>query len=471
MLGMFKRLSMVPKGLRYKLMISFSLMSIIPLLVSMYLASIYVFPHLDNITDISIVILLSVTIAMLGLALAKRLINPVIEMAIEARMIANGDFENKIAIQRDDEIGHLGESINIMTEKIKSNLDELKDYGQRTREINIEIHKKVLALSSLLQIGDIIATGSMELNLVLELAVQKASTIFDSGFGILLMPKAAGGNYLMKTSYGLSSEKLEGLAVKGGQGLLGKAIEDHSVVVIDDAVKKSAEIENFRASYNVKNIMAIPMFSGRKDMGLLLVGNDIDSFKYKNDDIDLIKVFAKQITIAIENDILFRKTEELSIKDDLTGLYNKNYLMSRLEEEIKRAIFYQRPCSLIIFNIDDFKALREDKGELVGEEVIKKVAKLIKESTDPIGKAARIGGDEFAMLIPEKNKRQTTHIAEEIRKKIESTNFVKEPKEALTVSGGVSENPIDGATAEELFKSAQDALHNAKSSGKNRIAA
>ena len=82
MLGMFKRLSMVPKGLRYKLMLSFCLMSIIPLLVCVYLVSIYIFPHLDNLSDVSITVILSIAIAVLGLGLAKRLIDPVIEMAM-----------------------------------------------------------------------------------------------------------------------------------------------------------------------------------------------------------------------------------------------------------------------------------------------------------------------------------------------------------------------------------------------------
>lgn len=471
MLGIFKRLSMVPKGLRYKLMLSFCLMSIIPLLVCVYLVSIYIFPHLDNLSDVSIAVLLSIAIAVLGLGLAKRLIDPVIEMAIEARVIASGEYDKTIAVGRDDEIGHLGESINIMTERIKSNLDELKSYGQRTREINIEIHKKVLALSSLLQIGDIIASSSMDLKSSLELAVQKASTIFDAGFGLLYMPKQEGGDFAVKASYNADNEKLEALTIKPGQGLLGRAVLDRSVVVIDGTVKRSSDIENFRAMYGVKNILAVPMYSGKKNMGLFLVGADLDEFKYKADDIDLVKVFTKQMTIAAENDGLLKKAEELAIKDELTDLYNKSYIMSRLEEEIKRAIFYQRPCSLIIFNIDNFKPFRDLSGELAGEEVIKKMAKLIKDNTDPIGKAARVGGDEFAMLLPEKNKRGAVHTAEEIRKKIEAANLLKDAKASLTVSGGVSENPIDGATSDELYKKAKEALQAAKAAGKNRIAA
>jgi diguanylate cyclase (GGDEF)-like protein len=215
----------------------------------------------------------------------------------------------------------------------------------------------------------------------------------------------------------------------------------------------------------------VPIFSGNKDYGLFIVGTRQDDYRYKVDDLDLIKIFSKQITIAIENDIWIKKTEEFSIKDDLTDLYNKNYILSRLDEEIRRSIFYQRPCSFLAFNIDNFKALRDAQGELVAEEVIKKVAKIMKDNTTPVGKAARIGGDEFAMLLPEKNKRQAAEIAEELRKKIESTNFSRDGKLLITVSGGVSENPIDGSTQDELFKKAMEAVQSAKSLGKNRVVA
>ncbi len=470
MFGTFKKLSMLPKGLRYKLMIAFSLMSIIPLLVCVYLVNIYIFPHLDNLTEVSITVIFSIAIALLGLGLAKRLVDPVIEMAIEARVIANGEYDKRIAIVRDDEIGQIGESINVMTQRIRSNLDELKSYGQRTREINIEIHKKVLALSSLLQIGDIISTSSMDLKTTLELAAQKASAIFDSGFGVLYLTKVEAGEFIAETSYNVDNDKLQDMVVRIGHGIIGKALEEHAVAIVDEAVKKSSEVEAFRTAYNVKNCLAIPLFSGKNNVGIFLVGNNIDGFKFKSDDIDLVKVFAKQMTIAIENDTLLKKTEELAIKDDLTDLYNKNYIMTRLEEEIKRAIFYQRPCSFLIFNIDNFRDFREKKGELAAEEVIKKMAKLIKEHTDPTAKAARVSGDEFAMLLPEKNKKEATRIAEEVRKKIESTHFVRESKEMLTVSAGVSENPIDGTTYDELFKKAMAALRRAKTSGKNKVA-
>jgi len=471
-MSIFKNFTIYNKGLRYKLMLAFSLMSIIPLLASMYIISLYTFPHLETLGHITVVVIMSLVISILGLILAKSIVDPVINMALEAKIIASGEYDRKIVVSSDDEIGNLGNSINAMTQKIKSNLDELKGYGNRMKEINVEIHKKVLGLSSLLQIGDIIAAGSVQLDALLELVVEKASTVFDTGFGILYMPKEEGGDLFPKIRYNIDQEKLGDLIIKRVEdSFLEKALENRSLVVIDKSKKWSKDMEEFKSAYNVKNALIVPIHSTKRNWGLLLIGNRLEDFKYKTDDLELISVFAKQISIAIESDILSKRTEELAIKDDLTDLYNKNFILGRLEEEIKRAVFYQRPCSFIVLNIDNFKGFRETHSEMEVEEALKKMARLIRDSMIPVGKAARIGVDEFAVLLPEKNKKEAAHIAEEIRKKIESTNLLREGKAIMTVSGGVSENPIDGATGDELLRKAIEAVKGAKSAGKNKVIA
>ena len=130
----------------------------------------------------------------------------------------------------------------------------------------------------------------------------------------------------------------------------------------------------------------------------------------------------------------------------------------------------QRPCSFIAFNIDNFSKFRETYGELAAEEALRKLAKIICDNLTPVGKAARIGGDDFAMLLPEKNKKEAVDIAEELRKKIGAANLLRQGTAFLTVSCGVGENPIDGATAEEIYKKAMTAVKEAKSLGKNRVA-
>ena len=468
----FKRMKFASKGLKYKLMLAFSLMSIIPLLAFGYVLSIFVFPGSVDIINISAIVVASIVVAVLGLIFARGLIDPVVDMAIEANIIAGGDYDRRIAVSSDDEVGNLAMSINSMTQRVKSNLDELKSYSHRMREINIDINRKVLVLSNLLQISNLISSGTAKLDDILEMAVHKAASLFDDGFGLLYMPiHQEKQDFIAKVSFNARDEKMLELTIKRGEGLFGKTLENLSTLTIDSSTKRTGELDDFKKRYDVGNIVAVPIFSGRQDLALFVVGNRVDDFEFKTDEIDLINIFAKQISIAIENDMLAKKGEELAITDDLTGLYNKNYIKIRLEEEIKRAIFYQRPCSFIVFNIDNFRAFREAHGELVAEEVLRKMAKIVKDYVLPVGKAARVAGDEFVMLLPEKNKREAMSIAEDVRKKVETTNFMKEGKVSLTVSCGVSENPIDGATQDELFKKATTALLEAKSAGKNRVAA
>jgi diguanylate cyclase (GGDEF)-like protein len=458
-MNLFSRLTVVNKGLRYKLFVAFSLMSIIPLLACTYVISSYLFPQLDNIAIVSIVIVISILIAILGLILAKGLIDPVIDMAIEAKLIAGGEYDRRVAAPFEDEVGNLAESINFMTSKIKSNMDELKSYGRKMGEVNREIQKKMFALSSLLQIGDIISSGASQLNTLLDIALEKSATVFEGGFGAIYMPKDDGGDFILRTSFNLDKESLSDIVIrKDGQSFLQKAVAERSLVVIDKSSKTSKEMASFKSSTGIENVLILPLYSARRNLGLLLIGNRIADFKYRNDDIEMIRVFGKQIAIAIESDMLNRRASELSITDDLTNLYNKKYILSRLEEEIKRAIFYQRPCSFIILGLDNFDSFRQKNGELASEEALRRIAKSVRDNLVPIGKAARVSGSEFGMLLPEKNKKEASQIAEDMKKMIESLNLLREGNQTVKVRVGVSENPLDGATGDELFKKAQESL-------------
>ena len=155
MLKLSKDLSLVPKGLRYKTLIAFSLMSLIPILICGWLVTTYIFPNINlffglTIGNISFILFISIVISLLGLYVAKEMIDPVIKIAGDAKIIAEGDITRRIEIEREDEVGDLSKSLNIMTQKIKENMEELKAYSEKTKLINMEINKKVLALSSLL---------------------------------------------------------------------------------------------------------------------------------------------------------------------------------------------------------------------------------------------------------------------------------------------------------------------------------
>lgn len=469
MAGFFKRLSLLPQGLRYKLLISFTLMSIIPLLVLAYLVTNHIITQEGvSLTQISLIFLLSIMISWMGLILAKNLVEPVIDMSIEARVIASGDFDKKIRVTREDEIGELGTSINLLARRIKDNVQELRDYGEKTKEINLEIQKKMLALSNLLHIGDLIS-ASTDLEKILDIVLEKMSGFYDGGFAAAYLPKTNPNELAIAGYHNMRDNQLLNLTIKVGENYLGEIARKRKIIVIDSSVSRNTAEYKFRNEYKLTNAVLIPLFTGTIIRGLVIIGNNINGFTYTNEDIDLIKVFAKQLSIAVENDMLVKKADMLAIRDDLTGIYNKNFIMARLKEEIGRAVLYQRPCSFVVIDIDGFKDYRNKHGQLAAENALKKVAAVLEEHIGPIDKASRVGDDMFAVLLPEKNKKSAFDIADDIRKDISNIKFSEDKEDRITASVGVSENPLDGSTADELLAKATEFVRKAKIEGKNKV--
>lgn len=470
MAGFLKKLSLVPTGLRYKFLIAFTLMSVIPLFICVYLATNYIFPHTSSIWDISLVIFITIIISLLGFKVARDIVTPIVDIALHARVIAKGDLSHQIEVEREDEIGELGATLNILTRRIRENMDELKSYGERTKEINLEISKKVLVLSSLLQIGNLISQGS-PLEEILNLIIDKLAQLGD-GYTAFLMLVEDNDVLTMNANYNLKQEGLKTLKLKLGVGLLGKAVSDTKTLVIDKRSKPTKDSDAFFEMFEIKNCILSPVTAHGRIAGILTLGNDLPDHEFKEDDAELLKLFSKQIAIAVENEVLTKKAKELAIKDELTGLYNEKFICKRLEEEIKRAVVYQRPCSFAIFNIDDFNIYRDANGELAAEDIIKKIGKIIEANVTEVDRVGRLSGDEFAVVLPEKNKRQANSLSEALRQRVEALGMAGGegyPRKFVTVSVGVSENPIDGVTADDLVKKAKSSLGEAKLRGKNVV--
>lgn len=476
MAGFFKKLSLVPAGLRYKLMVAYVLMSIIPLSICVYLATNYIFRNATSILDVSIldtsiVIAITIAISLLGFKIARDIVVPIVDIAIKAKIIAKGDLSREIEVQGEDEIGELGATLNILSRRIRENVDELKSYGERTKEINMEISKKVLVLSNLLQFGNLISQGS-PLDDILNLIIDKLAQMEEGNTAFLMLIEDR-DSLTMNANYNLKKEDLKTLKLRVGVGFLGNVVSDVKTSVLDRRSKPTKDSGEFLEMFELKNCALTPVVAHGKITGILCLGNALPDYEYSEDNIELLKLFSKQIAIAVENEALTKRTRELAIRDELTGLYNERFIRNRLEEEIRRAVLYHRPCSFVIFNIDDFKVYHYINGELAVEEAIEKIGKTIEANVTEIDRVGRLSGDEFAVVLPEKNKRQANSIAEALRQRIEALGIVGGegyPRQFLTVSGGVSENPIDGAIAEDLIKKAKASLSEAKLRGKNTVA-
>ncbi len=463
----FNRISLIPKPLRYKLMIAFTLMSIIPLLICVYFATNFIFPAYKegfNMESVSFVILITLVITILGLNLAKGMVEPIVQMALDAKRIAGGDLEHAIKITGEDEIGDLGKSLNSMTQRIKDNIAELRNYGERTKEINFEINKKVLALSGLLQIGSLISTGA-ELKAIMDMLADKISHMEDSNPTIIYVINEDTNTLEPVSLVNFKNTETIKRPLILGRGILGTvAVELKDFIIDRNTAQISHEMEALRQHYEIKNALVMPILLHDKCKGVLLTGNKVDSYVYSKDDLELIRVFVKQAAIALENDALIKKAEELEVVDDLTGLYNEKYINERLEDEIKRSIIYQRPCSFLMLKLGEFEFYCSQRGRMAGEAALKKVAKSIADSLTPVDKAARFADDEFAIVLPERNKKEADAISLEIKKKISDLTVDSKADIALQKLNayvGISENPIDGTTALELVQKARQRVKDA----------
>lgn len=467
---LFKSLALVPRGIRYKLLLAFCLMSLIPLLISVYLANQYIFPRLESPGQVSAVLLISIFIALLGLKLAREIVDPIARIALQAKGIIRGETLEVTVDQRQDEIGDLGRSLNEMTRRIRENMQELKEYGERTKEINLEVNKKVLSLSNLLQVGNLISQGK-ELPVVLQHVVEKVSQILEGTKTFLILLDEATQQLSVRHCYDIRSEELIKAKFKLGSGLLGNCVLEKRGFRVDGKQPSTRrEIDDLMQQWEVTSAIVIPIVLRSVGIGLLAIGNTQREFRFSEGDEDVYRIFARQAAIAVENNRLAQKTEELQVKDELTGLFNRNFIEQRLNEEIKRVTYSQRPCAFVLFDVDRFREVVFPHGILTAEGVFKRIARVLSEEISEIDKAARYGDDSFALLLPERNKKEAMEIAEKIRRKIEGLHLLGEKgRETVTVSGGVSENPLDGAVWQELVQKAEEMLRYAKEHGRNRV--
>lgn len=470
MAGFIKKLSLVPTGLRYKLTVAFVLMSVIPLAICVYLAVNYIFPFLNTIWDISIVIAITILIALLGFKISRDIVSPIVDIALQAKVIARGDLSKNIEVTTEDEVGELGNTLNLLMRRIRENMDELRSYSEMTKEINVDISKKVLVLSSVLQISNLISQGTA-IDQILNLIINKIAQLEENST-VFLMLLEGRDTLAMNVNYNLNKEGLKAIKIKMIDGAFGRVVSEKRVDVCDRRSKPDKDCEDLLGKFGLKNCAFIPVVAHGVVIGILFFGNAASDYEFKDDDIEVLKLLAKQIAIAVENESLSSRAKELSIKDELTGLYNEKYITARLGEEIKRAILSQRPCSFVILNIDDLSLYRDAKGELASEETVKKIGKIIEVNITEIDRVGRLSGDEFAVVMPEKSKKQANVLAEALRQRVEAFGIAgggKYPRNFVTVSGGLSENPLDGATADDLIKKARALLSEAKVRGKNTV--
>lgn len=274
---------------------------------------------------------------------------------------------------------------------------------------------------------------------------------------------------------GMSPPVAKSIALSVGEGIAGRVVQHGQPWMVNDIEKDQRTTAMNRPRFRTKSFLCLPLKSSDSVIGVLNLADKSSRSSFKDADIDLLQTFltpAVQMIERIASLEQIRHLEQLSVTDPLTGLYNRRFLESRLDEEISRCQRQGQKFSLILADLDHFKIYNDVLGHLAGDRALQKVAVLLRGAAREMDIVTRFGGEEFCLLLPGTGKKECLFVAERLRRAIETEIFPGEshlPLGKLTISLGVSAHPEDGKTLDHLVHAADLALYRAKHNGRNRL--
>lgn len=216
-----------------------------------------------------------------------------------------------------------------------------------------------------------------------------------------------------------------------------------------------------------RTILRLPLAARGQRIGTVtLVRPAAQPFDHNG--VGLLRLLVDQMGVAVQNARDYREKLEQAIRDPLTGLYNRRFFLETLEKEVQRAARYGSEASLVLFDVDDFKQINDTYGHAAGDDVLRAIAATATRIIRPVDSFARIGGEEFALLMPETPQMEALLVAERLRTTIARSAILRERR--VTVSGGLASCPVDTLDAAELQQQADAALYWAKRHGKDLCA-
>lgn len=255
-------------------------------------------------------------------------------------------------------------------------------------------------------------------------------------------------------------------ALEAGQAIVGRAPESAVVIDLDSVSRRHCTLRAHRSGFSVRdegstngtfvNERRLTTERALRSGDLLRVGSVV--LKFLSDD-------ANSGLEARYHDSVYR----LSITDGLTQVFNRRYLVDFIEREMARCSRHGRPLSLVLIDVDHFKAVNDTHGHLAGDFVLREFASLLRPRVRREECLARYGGEEFCIVLPEAGRDASLHRADDLRKACAEHAFefdgVRIP---VTFSGGVAEKGCE-VNALELLRRADDRLYLAKHAGRNQV--
>lgn len=305
--------------------------------------------------------------------------------------------------------------------------------------------------------------------------INRLSDIFQANKVSFMLLDEAKGELFLKAFQGIDPS-LSAAKVKLGDSFSGRVAKEGKPLLVKDVEEEFPDLPRSRMSrYSSKSFVIVPVASRNNIFGVISLTDKKSNGEFSEADLKLLNILGRHFALYIENNLLIDKNKNLLIADPLTNLYNHRYFHEHLMEEIYRSERYKRPMSIMMVDVDSFSKYNESHGYSAGDNVLKQVAKVIKESVRQTDIVCRLGLDDFGIILPETKTKESIFVGEKIRDKINLAVFTEDEQRKsslgmarLTVSIGIAEHKI-GLNKEELVRDAAGALLEAQEKGRNCV--
>lgn len=270
----------------------------------------------------------------------------------------------------------------------------------------------------------------------------------------------------------ITYEAAKNITFKIGEGVSGVVAQTGESVLIADVSKDDRFLYYKGKIPDIGSFMSIPLkLSDGKIIGVLNIHKkEINAFK-ETDKI-FYNAIAHNVATTIERARLYEKAQRESIFDSLTALHTRKYFIESSSREYHKAERYKGLFSIIMIDIDHFKYFNDTYGHILGDEILKKIAPILKSNVRQSDIVSRYGGEEFTILLPGTDKEGATQTAEKLRTVVEKELVMKagvDNMEKVTITAGIASYPEDGKTVEDIIAVADRFLYKGKESGRNKV--
>jgi diguanylate cyclase (GGDEF)-like protein len=344
--------------------------------------------------------------------------------------------------------------------------------NKKGQEYNLALKSKITRYDNLKKLIEDL-NHSLKLDILIAVLSSNVYTLISNNAGVVLFYLV--DNQYQKLSLVYSIKDNSDLVVLSKEGdIFDQWVLRHSSQLLIENLKNDfrfdADSLDKRDLREVLSLISSPLISNNSLLGLLRLESKQSGF-FNQDDLRFLSLVADLGAVALENSLLFQKTQDLAIHDDLTALYTRGYFIDRLREEARRCQRLDQYLSLMMVDIDFFKQYNDKFGHTVGDLVLKKMGVLLKDTLSEFNPVlCRFGGEEFLVMLSGMDKKRALLIAEELRQRIQNEKIVLRRQDThVTVSIGVASLPLDTKDEDELVQKADKAMYSAKEKGRNRV--